>query len=190
MIENLFPTPIYYNIVDNLDEIQDELNACLVESVNFIMNEKWGKTHYMSDPTFETNLILDYNLKIFQENLDLHFNRYCVEAGLPLRPYKISSSWMSLFKKDNYGHIHNHGGVDISGVYYLQTNQEDGKIFFLCPTPSMETSLGYQDLAIRWEHSPLVGKILLFPGWLSHGIQTNTTDSQRVSISFNINFIR
>jgi ectoine hydroxylase-related dioxygenase (phytanoyl-CoA dioxygenase family) len=30
--------------------------------------------------------------------------------------------------------------------------------------------------------------LLLFPGWLEHGVATNETTSDRVSISFNINF--
>tara|TARA_B100000003_G_scaffold104883_1_gene93916 strand:+ start:133 stop:702 length:570 start_codon:yes stop_codon:yes gene_type:complete len=189
MIEYLFPTPIYYSEVDNLNEVQKELSDC-VESIDFRMNPAWGKTHHLSDPCFKTNLIHHYNLKVFMKTLDLHLSRYCSESGLSFKPYKISSSWMSLFKQDNYGHIHNHGGVDISGVYYFKTNQEDGKIFFLCPTPSMESSFHYQDLANRWEHKPMVGKLLLFPGWLSHGIETNETKDDRISLSFNINFFR
>ena len=39
-----------------------------------------------------------------------------------------------------------------------------------------------------WEHKPEVGKILLFPGWLKHGINTNNTDNIRISLSFNICF--
>ena len=189
MIEYLFPTPIYYSLIDNLEEVQGELSDC-VDSIEFNINQKWGKTHHLSDPTLRTNLVYHHDLKIFRETLDVHLNRYCSESGLSFKPYKISASWMSLFKKDNYGHIHNHGGVDVSGVYYFKTNQEDGKIFFICPTPSMETSFHYQDLAIRWEHKPMVGKLLLFPGWLSHGIQTNQTDNERISLSFNINFLR
>jgi uncharacterized protein (TIGR02466 family) len=190
MIENLFPTPIYYSLVDNLEEIQEELTDCVVESIDFSMNPKWGKTHHLSDPEFRTNLVENFGLHHFKKTLDLHLTRYCGEMGLQSKPYKISSSWMSLFKKDNYGHIHNHGGVDVSGVYYFKTNEEDGKIFFVCPTPSMESSFLYQDLAFRWEHKPMVGKLLLFPGWLSHGVESNETENTRISLSFNIVFMR
>ena len=189
MIESLFPTPIYYSFLDNIEDVQKEVLNC-VNNLEFEMNDRWGKTHYLSDPSFKTNLVDQYNLKIFKKNLNIHLTRYCNEIGLLCKPYKVTSSWMSLFKKDNYGHIHHHGDVDISGVYYVKTNQEDGKIFFLCPTPCMESSFLYQDLASRWSHKPMVGKILLFPGWLSHGIETNKTDNERMSLSFNINFLR
>ena len=31
---------------------------------------------------------------------------------------------------------------------------------------------------------------MMFPGWLKHGVYTNTTDNTRISISFNIEFDR
>ena len=34
------------------------------------------------------------------------------------------------------------------------------------------------------------GTILLFPGWLKHGIMTNETEHDRVSFSFDIIFDR
>ena len=104
MIENLFPTPIYYSIVDNLQTVQEELCSC-IESIEFGINSRWGKTHYLSDPTFKTNFIEKYSLNNFKKTLDTHLAYYCSEMGLSCKPYKITSSWMSLFKKNNYGHI-------------------------------------------------------------------------------------
>ena len=65
MIENIFPTPIYYSIVDNLQTVQEELSNC-IESIEFGINSRWGKTHYLSDPTFKTNFIQKYNLNNFK----------------------------------------------------------------------------------------------------------------------------
>ena len=36
--------------------------------------------------------------------------------------------------------------------------------------------------------NPTEGELILFPGWLDHGVQTNDTDDERVSVSFNIRF--
>ena len=47
MIENLFPTPIYYSIIDDLETVQEELSSCS-KSIEFDINLKWGKTHYLS----------------------------------------------------------------------------------------------------------------------------------------------
>ena len=37
---------------------------------------------------------------------------------------------------------------------------------------------------------PIQGSMLLFPGYLVHGIKTNTSDHDRLSLSFNIVFQR
>lgn len=34
--------------------------------------------------------------------------------------------------------------------------------------------------------SPVDGMFILFPDWLEHGVSTQTTDGERISISFNI----
>jgi hypothetical protein len=28
----------------------------------------------------------------------------------------------------------------------------------------------------------------LFPSWIDHGVRSNTTDDERISVAFNINF--
>ena len=64
----------------------------------------------------------------------------------------------------------------------------DGDLFFEDPRPSSCTSIATNNLANRIRYTPQVGKLVLFPGWLPHGIMTNTTDNKRVSLSFNISF--
>ncbi len=33
--------------------------------------------------------------------------------------------------------------------------------------------------------APEAGKLLMFPSWLEHGVPQNTTDEERISMSFN-----
>ena len=46
----------------------------------------------------------------------------------------------------------------------------------------------FSKLADNFHVTPEVGKLLLFPGWLQHGVSTNTTSSNRKSLAFNIYF--
>ena len=39
-----------------------------------------------------------------------------------------------------------------------------------------------------FEHEPMEGKLIIFPGWLLHGVRQNSTDNTRISLSFNITF--
>lgn len=190
-VEQIYPTPIYYCFLDNQRQIDKELSDCIVNKTEFKMNKSWGATHFLSDPSFSENFIEDQKVDTLKSEILKHLNFYCTEIGISklIKP-KIYSSWVSLFKENNYGHIHDHGHSDISGVYYYRTSGEDGKIFFETPNPHLSTSFCYEQLSTPWEHTPIEGKLLLFPGWLKHGIRTNPTKKERISISFNISFER
>ena len=109
---------------------------------------------------------------------------------------KIKNYWSNIHKKGD--------GFDtgFERIIYsaLQSNTNDlGKpnsclvgadLFFESPVPNMGGSLVYNGLANRQEFKPEVGRIVLFPGWLQHGIMTNSTDDTRISLSFNVIFDR
>lgn len=188
-VEYIYPTPLYVTNVYQLDDIQKELQS-VIDKTEFVQIEHWKNTHYLSSKSFEDDIIKDNNLVYFSDELDFHIRNFCNEMKFEIRPYKVES-WISLFKNKNYGHTHSHGHVDISGVYYYQTSGDDGDLFFECPVPNMSSSfMFFESMAQRWNHKPEVGKLLLFPGWLRHGISTNNTDNTRISISFNITFDR
>tara|TARA_B100001996_G_scaffold304297_1_gene245180 strand:- start:556 stop:1116 length:561 start_codon:yes stop_codon:yes gene_type:complete len=186
MIENIFPTSIYYDYVNNREEIQNELGRC-AETLNYEITDQLRM--YSNDHSYQTNIIGDRKLNIFAEALDTHLQNYCSEVGFPMRPYKLDSSWFVVYKKSNHCTVHSHGHVDISGVYYIDTNGEDGNLFFVCPNPSLMSSLCFLKSPI-WEHKPEVGKIMLWPGWLQHGVDENLTDHTRIALAFNIVFQR
>ena len=189
-IEPAFVTPIYRGRVNEYDEIQSELESC-IEEIEFGMVSGWGSTHWLSDPTFNSNLVSDFNLDKFATEIDIHVKNYCQSVGY--RPkdgtelkYRIISSWFALFKKGNYAHIHNHGQSDIAGVYYFKKSGDDGNLFFCTPNKAIDSSVLLK--TGRMVVNPTEGELLLFPGWLDHGVQTNDTDDERVSVSFNIRF--
>jgi uncharacterized protein (TIGR02466 family) len=185
-IENLFSTPIYVDMIQNIDEVQSEIDG-VINNIKFTEPPStWGKTHLLSSSDiFETHKMVVTESTIFN-----HVINYCkyLEFKIPNK-YKIES-WMTLFNKDDYGHTHNHGHADISGVYYYKTTGDDGDIFFESPVEGAQNSLVYAKCAERWNHTPKVGKIILFPGWLKHGVLKNTKESKRHSISFNVFFDR
>ena len=187
VIQNLYPTPIYSAKVGNFDEIQHEMFGAL-KKTEFEMNPCWS-SHYLSDIWFKLNVVKEHQMNVFVEELSKHIVNYCQYLNYNGN-CQIAESWFSLFKKGNYGHIHHHGATDISGVYYIKTNGEDGNLFFETPNPHLGTSKLFSNLTPRHEYKPEEGNLMLFPGWLMHGIQTNTTDNERISLSFNISFER
>ena len=98
----------------------------------------------------------------------------------------IKQSWCNISNRDAFQHFHVHGDMDLSGVYYHQTNGNDGDIVFRNPslvnrfhklTYNIDNSVNYK---------PEVGKILLFPSFLEHAVFHNNSDDKRISISFNV----
>ena len=186
-IHDAFSVPIYCCTVSDFDLIQTELESC-IEDMDFNMVTEWGSTHYLSDSKFKNNLILDFNLEKFSNEVDIHVNKYISKIGFPKTNYKIVSSWFALFRRGNYAHIHNHGDCDIAGVYYFKKSGNDGNLFFCTPNKAEDTSFIFNSRRIVTNSKE--GEILLFPGFLDHGVQTNDTDDERVSLSFNIYFDR
>ena len=187
-VEGLFPTPVYCNTINNPD-VTKELDECY-SSIDFRYYDKFKETHKLSPDPFDNNVITYYNLENFWKELDFNVNQYCTNVfNIEDYRYKITNSWFSQFDKGDYGHTHNHGSTDLSGVYYCKTNGKDGNIFFECPIEGMHSSHLFHKHIRRWEYEPAVGKLILFPGFLRHGIFKNTTNNNRVSLSFNISFI-
>jgi uncharacterized protein (TIGR02466 family) len=185
-IEELFPTPIYWVVMDDISKIQSEIGTA-ISNIEFNGSQKtWGKsvdvTNLLGD------IIKEQNMVSFEETVDLHLQNYCREIGFQFKEY-TRASWLTKTEKNNYTHVHDHSHTDISGCYYYQTNREDGNIFFMTPTTA-SSSYCFQKYAERWDHKPIVGKLLLFPSYLLHGVKTNITDSTRISLSFSVSFKR
>jgi uncharacterized protein (TIGR02466 family) len=194
MIENWFSTPIYYEFIKDpaFSKIQQDLEHAFNQ---LIADDKFGQrkgySHLISSVNFDSNFIEEYKVASFNDELTKHIKLYLDQVGYKRSPeYYISESWMTLTKKGMSAHKHTHGYVDISGCYYFKTSTEDGSIYFENPVKQMASSYCFSQMPEQTYYKPQVGKLLLFPGWLEHGVEPNTTDTDRISISFNIVFKR
>lgn len=91
----------------------------------------------------------------------------------------------------NRRHTHADGIILLSGVYYVTVPENSGDIIFFDPRPSIVHSFADsryygQGIPGVYPMKPKENMILLFPCWLEHEVQPNTTDEDRISISFNI----
>ena len=114
---------------------------------------------------------------------------------------EISNMWANINCKYAYNKYHDHPKSLWSGVYYVQSPPNSGKILFHkewsryqgVPKPTFSSSPPvhtHQWDSIFWE--PREGRVILFPSWIGHQVEQNLTDVEgedgyRISISFNIN---
>lgn len=191
--EHWLSTPIYYNMIDNVDEVQKELLS-LVENTTF---------HKPDNPYLDKNVatfssgynegknILDVLkpqlfLNELQKNIMLFFNDlgFCLKTANA--DIVIRESWFTRTQKNEYHHRHFHACSEMSGVYYVKTNGNEGSINFHQPSRVLFSSRIFLNQAREIEHKPMVGKLILFPSLLEHHVVSNQTDEDRISLSFNM----
>ena len=103
----------------------------------------------------------------------------------------IRSMWGNINPKGgmNFTHIHPSGWM--SGVYYIQLPEKNDTITFEDPRPARMMDFQRSCLVSDeyFSHHVEVGDLLLFPSWLPHFVLPNTSDENRISISFNIELL-
>jgi hypothetical protein len=174
-IENIFPTPIYYSFFkdDTFFSVQNEIKTYLLTNK---FDESNASTYYITTNTFKEDIIREQNFLNLEKEIDKHIKNYCKELNFEYTNY-TRQSWITLLKEGQRIDSHNHGYVHMSGVYYYSGEENDAR-----------SSICYYNSHYHWAHSAIPGKILLFPGWLTHGVWFNNSKNSRISLAFNITF--
>ncbi len=187
MIEYFFPTPVYFDIFAETDvqEIQLELQNYEQSLEKKKLCNPWGdtvSTNFIYGPYDHT---LD-NLPTLREKIMECVSEYLTGINVTHSEIVIKESWINYSSKGGFQNYHIHEGYDVSGVYFCKTNNQDGDLVFLNPSLMNRfhkiTSIEFSKIS----YTPEVGKLILFPSFLEHSVGINFTDSERVSISFNI----
>ena len=101
-------------------------------------------------------------------------------------------AWVNISPPGASNKVHYHANCHFSGVYYISLKApECGSIFFRDPRVAsrmltyptdQETEFTAGEVYMK----PEEGRMYVFPGWLEHGVEVNRSDTDRVSISFNV----
>jgi len=192
----LFPTPVYVGEVENFDEVQAEVKTA-IDNTDFQYKEDWGSTHYLSDISFTGNVIDDFRMQNLMNEIHHHVGNYLEDCEVSKSPhyydnipYNVATSWISKYVNGSYSHIHSHGNADISGVYYYNTVPNNAKFMVTSTVEHLECSTLLAHRGFNQYFDPKPGELILFPGWLKHGVQTYSGDEERYSVSFNIYFVK
>jgi len=103
---------------------------------------------------------------------------------------ELASCWAVVNGKLASGVVHCHPNSFLSGVYYVSVPEHGGNIFFQDPRPAANAIACPVTEFTPWtirqvSYRPRAGGMLIFPGWLYHGVEPNLSDAPRVSLSFN-----
>jgi uncharacterized protein (TIGR02466 family) len=107
--------------------------------------------------------------------------------------FEITGSWATVLAPGAAHRAHSHPNNFLSAVYYVRTAPGADTINFhdprlqtgiLRPPVTELTDANTDQVVVRVKD----GTLLLFPAWLQHSVDENTSGQERVSISFNIMF--
>jgi len=187
-----FETPIHYGALDAFDLIQSEVCE-FVETHDSIITPppaEWDETvltTFTYDDKRSKSLVV-HHLPSLSNQIIVQVRKYLEMIGNQ-QPYiiHIDDLWVNVYRPNDYMNMHDHKAADIAGVYYFQTNTEDGDIVFNNPCDLMTYTKLLGDIGKNViKVKPEEGKMLLFPGWLKHSVNRNKTESNRISVTFNI----
>jgi uncharacterized protein (TIGR02466 family) len=188
-IEHWFSTPIFAHDLTgaNLEDVQNEISTCIEQArhVSLTTKTQWGDS---VATTFDgKNDINIYKLELLTDFLFSAVDEYIKNIQYNGPEFELAESWFNFYSKNGFQYDHTHPGYRVSGIYYYSTNGEDGSVRFQNPNACIHSHLFPADgsSAESVSYSPKVGRLLLFPSWLVHRVNKNTTDHERISIAMN-----
>ena len=188
----IFPVPIHQFDVNGFSEIQDEL---IDYAYDYKKKDPKGvslsnRGGWQSEG-FEI-INEDDVLQLFLINCLSNFPP--IKESVELRGY----AWININKPGDYNIKHVHPTNNLSGVLWVKTPEECGRIQFQSPvefqtytevklyTKEFKNSNNYFH---TYYFSPIEGRMLVFPSHLQHEVLENKSNEDRISVSFNIDLI-
>ena len=195
---NFCRNPMDFINFSNLSSHLENPNSFITEVIEELHNVKtiWeplSKTTYKGFQSmsnlFENPLGKLSNLKsIITDELDLYYLKFKNESCSYIKKWpskNILFAWHVILKNQGYQDAHIHSGGWLSGVIYLKL------------VPALEKNEGAIEFGLNGEfysdvnspkviYQPKLGDIILFPSSLHHKTIPFSTDTDRISIAFDL----
>jgi uncharacterized protein (TIGR02466 family) len=148
-------------------------------------------TPNMGNTTSKNRFILrEKKLKDLREFIQKSINTYFEEIVAPSKEVSlyITQSWVNYSNPGQWHHSHEHPNSFLSGVFYVQSDDEKDRIVFennryqQIQFPTEKWNL-YNSTS--WWLEAKQGRLVIFPSSLRHSVNVVEAQKTRVSLSFN-----
>lgn len=179
-IHSLFPTPVaFFDIGRNLSELERL----------FLTNQKTRKS-MGNTMTTDVEILNNKELTAIREFIQKSLDGYLDNIHNPKTDCKleITQSWVNYTQPGEYHHRHDHPNSALSGVFYIDVENEVDSIFFF--------NREYRQLQISpkehnifnsdsWSFPVKTGELVIFPSSLPHMVTVTKSSRPRISLAFN-----
>lgn len=198
MIEEWFPTPIFYT------DLKDTNNDVLIKrayDLKEITSDVKTEWHCDTFNTLNKEYLLgnedDKVVTDLIETTGQHVFRFAKEFGLTVDYYDLicKDFWFNISEPGDYQEFHQHPNNHISAVYYVQSSENSGDIIFKNPESigdmyqipnEIDTKFSYKTA----RYNPVESRLLIFKSNLLHMVEKNKSNRDRISIAMNFYFVR
>jgi len=99
----------------------------------------------------------------------------------------ITKSWINVHRRTGKTVEHVHNGSDMVVSAYLKCPEGSGNIEFRDPLEYHKLGLPFNPEKQLWrELEVTTNDVLIFPPWINHRTQENSTDEERIVLTYNI----
>ena len=185
IIEKFFPTLVYGKDVqlNNHQLAQDIVNWSNqdkgVSRTNF---KGWHSTTDMHTKSEYSQLITE----LMRMQKEIYDNEHIARHAI------LGNMWANINPPGGMNQPHIHPNALFSGVYYVKSQPNCGRLKVMDPRPGVQFVMPVRkpgdpgkDMWRDANIEPVVGRIIMFPGWLWHSVEPNKSNDLRISVSFN-----
>ena len=183
--EEFFPTSIYGEDVQlNNQELAQHI-------INWSQQDQGVKKTNVKGWHSQTDMHTKPEYKPLVDQLFLVMRAIWKEEWLDREP-ALGNMWANINHPGGYNKPHMHPNTLFSGVYYIKTPPNCGKLICSDPRSGNQTVMPVRVKGTPpkylWRECHLdvkEGRIIIFPAWMWHSVEPNESNDTRISVSFN-----
>ena len=183
--EGFFPTIIY------AEDFKLDTNKIAQDIIQWSRQDSGVTKTNVNGWHSETNMHEKSEYKPLVNELFRMVHQIFDEEWLEREPF-LGNMWANINPFGGYNKPHVHPNALFSGVYYVKTPPNCGRLIGQDPRPGIQTCMPTRKKGQPPKHlwrdvhlQPQENRAIIFPAWLWHSVEPNQSNENRISVSFN-----
>jgi|TARA_R100001443_G_scaffold105824_1_gene114982 uncharacterized protein (TIGR02466 family) len=183
--EGFFPTIIY------AEDFKLDTNKIAQDIIQWSRQDSGVTKTNVNGWHSETNMHEKSEYKPLVNELFRMAHQIFEEEWLEREPF-LGNMWANINPFGGYNKPHVHPNALFSGVYYVKTPPNCGRLIGQDPRPGIQTCMPTRKKGQPPKHlwrdvhlQPQENRAIIFPAWLWHSVEPNQSNENRISVSFN-----